>query len=268
MDAVLDKEYYVIRSNQGKVLTGLDIDWNKGWTHIAVCSASIPKTYYVIPTDCSLEINEGGVIKTIPIVKGNYNIQSFINIFTSLFPLYTSWTYSLSFPLGNSVVQTGKYTFSVSGNSSQPSIRATNVYLASLLGFEEDTWYTFTGNTLSSVKVVDLQSYDELIIKCDAVKNREKILQEIYTGANAYNSSIVFNNLSSDLNAKILNKVNGNVFTFILLDSNGNQIDLNGGYWSMIICLLKIDNINTAIKKYIGLRSEEIINSNSNGNTV
>jgi hypothetical protein len=90
------------------------------------------------------------------------------------------------------------------------------------------------------------------------VKNRESLLQEVYTAGNPYNTSVVWQNSDLLINAKILNPVTSNVYNFALLDSNDGLINLNGSEWSFVLCAFKISNVDMAIKSYLHLKMLEI----------
>jgi hypothetical protein len=99
--------------------------------------------------------------------------------------------------------------------------------------------------------VVNFQSYDELLICSDIVKNQWGLLQDIYSAGNAYNSSIVWVNSSLELNAKPINPVASNTYTFSLQDISGNLIELNGSEWSFVLCLFKVSDFEHIIKRFI-----------------
>lgn len=256
MNYPVDQEFYLVRSTNSIVNTTLNIDPNKGYTHVTVSSCSIPKTFYVLPNNCSLIINEGKTAYTFNFMAGNYTINSFISIFnTSISTSGCSYTYSVSYPNRNTQVDTGFFTFTVSNNSGiQPSFFTSNIYLGNIMGILENVVYNFSGNTLTSSTQINYQSYDELVLKSDIVSNKMSLLQEIYSADDLYQSSILWQNNNLQLNAKILNPLASNNYTFSLLDGDGNTINLNGNPWSMVICVFKISNIEKVIKDYIQLQ--------------
>ena len=252
MNNITQREYYVIRSSESKISTALNIDLSKDYDHITISSASVPKTYYVLPSDCALEVDEDGKVNTCNFLKGNYNLKSFAVIFKSVVEGVCLFGYSVNYPLSSTEIDTGKFTFVVDGNFGvQPKMRTSNIYLARVMGIKINVWYTFVSNSLKSVNVVNFQSYDELLIKSNIVKNKENLLQEIYSTGNPYNSSILFQNDNLPLNAKLVNNLTSSEFEFSLQDTDGNLIDLNGSEWSFVICIFKINNIDTIMKRFI-----------------
>lgn len=263
MNAIVEKQYFVVSSNQPSFTYELQIDPTVGFDHIAVSSASIPKTYYVLPNDCKLQITEGKNAFNVSFLKGNYSLTSFKSIFVqNILASGVGFTYSISYPSGTQL-DTGKFTFTVSNNGGvQPSFNVADTYLAKVMGFQPNISYSFVGNVLTSQNCVNFQSYDQILIKSDCVKNRESLLQEIYTAGNPYNTSVVWQNSDLLINAKILNPVSSNIYKFSLLDSNDGLINLNGSEWSFVLCAFKISNVDMAIKSYLHLKTLQMDKEN------
>ena len=96
------------------------------------------------------------------------------------------------------------------------------------------------------------------------VNNNANLLQEIYSSANQYNSSIIWNNHSLPMNAKLLNPTSTNFYQFALVDESGNLINLNGSEWSFVIMLFKISNFEETVKRFIELVMLQEQNKNLN----
>lgn len=259
MNAIVEKQYFLVSSNTPSFSTALDIDPSIGFDHISISSASIPKTYYVLPNDCVLQVTEGKNITNVSFLKGNYSLTSFKTIFTSnVAGSGVVYTYTISYPSQNQL-DTGKFTFAVSNNGGvQPTFLVTDTYLSRVMGLAVGVSYPFVSNSLTSANCVNFQSYDQILIKSNCVKNRESLLQEVYTAGNPYNTSVVWQNSDLLINAKILNPVTSNVYNFALLDSNDGLINLNGSEWSFVLCAFKISNIDMAIKSYLHLKTLEM----------
>ena len=110
---------------------------------------------------------------------------------------------------------------------------------------------------LLSKDVVNFQSYDELLIVSNMVKNERNLLQEIYSAANPYNSSIVWTNNSLPLNAKRLAPTSSNAYQFALTTEEGDLIDLNGSEWSFVLMFFKSSNIESVVKQFIAVNMLE-----------
>jgi hypothetical protein len=96
-----------------------------------------------------------------------------------------SYTYSITYPKSSSISDNGKYTFTVSNNSGvQPKFifpSASSSFLYQCFGFEPDSTNTFSGNTLISTNVINLQAEDCIFIRSDVCTNpNDNVLQEIY----------------------------------------------------------------------------------------
>lgn len=255
MDNLDDQEFFVVSSTTNPFQAYLDVDLARGFTHVVVTSACIPKTYYVLPEAATLTIVEAGGPVTVTLAAGNYNVNSFKTLFAAAcVSAGCAFTYVLTFPDSATGLQTSKYTFTVSGNGGvQPTFTVNDSYLARVMGFPLSNTQTFAANVLVSSNVVNFQSYDELMIISDMVKNKRSLLQEIYSSANVYNSSIVWTNNSLPLNAKKLNTTSCNVYSFALVTEANELIHLNGCEFSFIIMLFKASNYESVMKQYIAI---------------
>ena len=170
---------------------------------------------------------------TITIPAGNYTRNSFAAALKTLLTAESSnaWTYNIAIP--NILLQgdTGKYSFSVSGNGLvQPSfiLGANNIYKQ--MGLSPSTTYTFTLNSLVSTNICNFASEACLFLRSDMCYNNltsDNILQEIYPGGTSYNAYIPFVNINPELNARTLvNK--SQVYHYYLTDENNVDLNLNG----------------------------------------
>src|SRR5207248_3322004 len=126
-------------------------------------------------------LQEGVSSATITIPIGNYSRSSFLKQLQSLLNSASPnhWTYAISVPNTLATGDTGLYTYTVTGNTSQPQFNI-GKYLYEQLGFESNTIYTFSGGTLTSVNVVKFQLEDSIFIHSDIANNgTDNVLQEI-----------------------------------------------------------------------------------------
>ena len=254
MSLPLSSEYYVINSTESNFSTTLSIpDISIGFDHVTVMSINIPKSFYSLPEDGTLEVSENGVITTITFPKGNYTYNNtFMSQFNTLINAACTYTYTISY---QTIPDISKYTFSVSGNSGvQPVFTVSDAYLGGLLGLKQGVAYTFSGNSLVSDVALDFQPYDSLLLQSNIVRNSSKLLQEVYTSFTPYNSNVVFTNGNPVLNSKAIQKQATNVYSFTLVDSyTGLPVNLNNAPWSFVLCLFKADNLGEVIRDYINL---------------
>ena len=251
MDLPKDSELLLIKSVSSNFSYTLDIDLNKGYTHAIVSSVCIPKTYYVLPNNAILTVTEGTNTTNIIFSKGNYSYTSFQIAFNTNMSS-CNWDYSIVYNT-NTPPDIGKYQYNVTGNTSQPSFKTTDSFLASVLGIYPNITYNFSGNSFTSPNVIDFQAYDSLLLISDIVRNKNKILQEIFTNINQYNSSIVWQNNNYSLNCREIINLQSNNINFSLQDNSGNVVDLNGSEFSFVMILFKKNNIADIIKTFIEL---------------
>jgi hypothetical protein len=258
MDNLTECEFYVLTSTESSFTQTLPIDLEKKFTHVVVSSISIPKTYYILPNDCDLNIEINSVNYVVTFEKGNYNVNSFKFIFLNKINNLVGipCQFNMSFPVTATQVQTSKYTFSIIWTGpvlSQPIFSTSDFYLSRVMGLKQNVSYSFVGNVFTTPNIVNFQSYDELLINSDIVANKRKLLQEIFASGNVYNSSIIWQNASLPLTAKRLQPNVSNTYSFSLTTEAYDPVDLNGVEWSFVIMLFKASDYEELQKKYLKL---------------
>lgn len=272
MDLAHDKEYFIVSSSKStSVDVKLDVDLSIPYTHVLVSSIDIQKTWYSLPSNSSLTVNENGTIRTMVFPKGTYNIRSLRTYFLARAVIDLGWTYAMTIPDAQAGPDTSKYTWTVSGNGGvQPIFSTTDPYLADHLGIDENVNNAFVADSFTSTNVVIFQSVDFIWIFSSIVKNKTGLLQEVYVSNNAFNSTITFSPSNIESAAKRLTTTRNNIYRFTLLDSRSNRIDLNGGTWSMILCIFKAYSATEPIRRYIEykLKKEEILEENDESSEI
>lgn len=254
--------YYVNSANKSNItetnsnfsyqFTNLNLE---DFDRVVVLSASIPKSFYLIQSGFNTFILQEGITQTtITIPQGNYNRNSLASTVQSLLTSNSpnKWTYTISYPNINITADTGTYTFTVSGNSSQPSlIFTTSLY--EQLGFNINSTNPFVSNTLVSPNVTNLSIETTLFLHSNMSQNlnSDNVLQEIYSNGEASYSYINFINVCPHEYSKILNTSGSNVFNFYLTDEFGNIINTNGININFTIMVYKTNNIDRMIKGFL-----------------
>lgn len=220
----------------------LDIPLNT-YDRVVLLQAAIPKSYYVVQAGSNtFTLNESTSHVTITVPPGNYTRRSLQTVLTQLLTTNSphSWTYTIDYPNTTSEADTGKYAYSVSGNTSQPSFTFTT-FMYEQLGFNSNSTNAFIANTLSSSNVIKLIPEDTLFIRsniCD--NNGDNVLQEILTaGVSAFGIVEFFNHIPGSYAKKLTTNTN-NYFHFYLTDENANILNLNG--LNMVFSLLLYDS--------------------------
>lgn len=223
---------------------------------VTVLSLNIPKTYYMVQNgQNTMTLRENAVDTSITFTPGNYNRSNLKTVFQNLLNDNSSqgWSYVVSKPASNAV-DTGKYTFTVTGNGGlQPAFIFNEDYqLHEMLGFDVGITNTFTADSLTSTNVIKIQKEDSLFIRSDITGQHSlQILQEVYTHYTADYDHVAFENTNPLIYAKKINNHYTNVYHFQLTNENGKEIDLNGNNWTMTICLFNRDDTTDNINKYI-----------------
>src|SRR5665647_775037 len=152
------------------------------FTHVCVVDASIQKSYHLVQAGYNtFTVLENAVPRTIAITPACYSATVFATeVRTRLNTgAPAGWIYGMTKPTA-AMPSTGKWTYTVTGSATQPSIVTTsNVY--EQLGVNANSTYPFVAGALVSTNVMKMQSEDALYIHSDIVTDGvDDILQEIY----------------------------------------------------------------------------------------
>ena len=133
MACIDDFQYVYI--NSADRLSGSDADFtysinldpNNEFDHVTVKQIAVPKSYYSVSSGYNyFTLTELGFSIKVIIPAANYNRVSLALVIASQLnaasvSLGHGWTYVVSYPNANTVGDTGFYTYTVSGNTGQPT---------------------------------------------------------------------------------------------------------------------------------------------------
>jgi len=225
---------------------------NSDFDRICVLDISIPKSYYLVQSGTNtFTLEEDGKQATITITPANYNIRNLlVEIATRLNGASPNgWTYAVTYPSSDQP-DTGKFTYSVSGNGViQPSFIFTE-NLHYVLGFFPNTTNTFVADTLTSTHVVNLQRETTMYLHSNICSNdTDDILQEVFCNGNPDYSAITYSNTSPELTSKALTHTTSNTYYFRLTNEDNEEVHLNGHPMIITICAYKENAIYDLIRK-------------------
>lgn len=241
----------------------VDLGLNQ-YNSVCLVQASIPKSWFNMPTNYNtFTLTELSSSTTVTIPIGNYTK---INLATKLSSVLTSasvtlghnWVYTCSYP-PYTEPDDFKYTFTVTGNSgNQPIFTFSNSSPFRQIGFDVGS-YSFTANTLQSVNAINLSYVLRAFIKSNIVQETtDNILEEILSvGSFPPQSVIFFQQYSFDMNSKPLNTSTNNSWNFVLQDSYGQEIDLNGIPWAFTICFFQRNITHELHKQELLINNEQ-----------
>jgi hypothetical protein len=251
--------YNRIAGTNSNFTINLTIDQTQNFDRVVLIQASIPKTYYQIATPNNIfTLSENEIITRITIPPGNYSKVSFRKALQTLLNSFSSqgWVYTISEDNILQQADTGKYTFTVTGNTSQPSIIFNSTdYCYEQMGFNANSCNIFVSNTLISTNVCNFSLESTLFIHSDICQNStsDNILQDIYTCGYGFNSFIRYDQLNPELNAKPFTGKSG-IYNFYLTDENSVPINTNGININLTLCIYKHSEIEKDLESYIEMR--------------
>jgi len=240
----------------------INLPKDKDYDRVCVLQAILPKSFYLVssPTNRFI-LSENGVETEIAVTPGNYNARSWLTLMANQLTTNSSqgWIYTITFPNSVTEVETGKFTYFVSGNGGiQPKfIFSETTKVDEQFGFSGGSTNTFVGDQLTSVNVVKFQVEDVVFIHSDLAYNNDMssktdVLQEIYASSTPNFTNIIFQNTGlCEAYSKQLLSGNNNVYSFNLTDEKENHIHLNGLDCVITILIYKKDNINKLIANTI-----------------
>jgi hypothetical protein len=171
------------------------------------------------------------------------------------------YQYTISYENISNTQDTGKLTFSVSGNSgNQPQFSFVDG-MYEQLGFESNTTYNFNSDSLTSVNIINLNPEATLFIRSNICQNsQDNILQNIITPLNSSFSYIVFENKCPKEYSKIFNVNGSNVFEFTITNEAGEIIDFNGLNVVFTLMLYKRDRTSELHSDFIKMKTMSKMN--------
>lgn len=259
----VENPYYVYIDSR-KRLSGTDSNFSyqiqfspdQDYTHITLLNALIPKSYYLIPEhNNTFQLQEGLQIVSIDIPIGNYFLQAWQSTLSSLLTANSpnGWVYNVTYPAATGA-DTGKLRYSVTNNTSQPSIIVSSLFEP--FGFFMNTTNTFINDSLNSTTVINLQSETRLLLHCSLVNNpaEDNVLISINATSNVSFSTISYINYAPEYRSHRITSQLSQTVSFSLTDESGNILDLNGLNMNLTLMFFKKDPINDIIRNYLKMQ--------------
>jgi hypothetical protein len=205
------------------------------FNRVVLMRAEIPKSYYLVQASLNtFTLTENGVSATVTVPIGDYLLTTFQAVLPPLLNAVSpnGWTYSMTYPNINTSANTGKYTWSVTGNGGlQPSFTFTANFFEPF-GFNPSSTNTFIGNSLTSANVVKLQVEDRIFIHSNIVEGRgiqdQNVLADINAISSPDYSTIIYECYAPQYSSKRFKGNAGNTYNFSISDEAGTLLNTNG----------------------------------------
>lgn len=237
---------------------------NNAFDTVCLVQASLPKSFYNMPSGYNtFTLKENATSVTVTIPAGSYtriNLQSVLATrLTAASP--NGLTYTVSYP-ASTVADTFHYTFTVNSSTIAVEFIFSSISPYRQLGFEIGT-YTFTAgtgtSTLESVNSLNLSFILRAFIKSNLVADAtDSILEEILNFGSYPASSVVhYQQYNFDMNSRKLSPSNKTSWNFVIQDSFGREIDLNGIPWAFSIVFYQRNSTHEIHKTELMITNEE-----------
>lgn len=253
MSRIDDKQIVFINSSDrtsgtdGNFTFSINLRPDNNFDRVTVLEAGIPKSFYSVQTgENTFTLTEGIASATITLPIGNYTRSSLKTELAALLVSSSpnSWTYAIAIPNQQKECDNGHYTFTVTGNTSQPSFSFNSTTsLAEMMGFNNSLTYTFSANRLESVNVTNLQPFQAVNIHSNLVSpdyaqgvNTDILATIICNTGQATYSNVGY--ICPDVEAFSRTLASGatSVATFTLTDEQNTLLDLNGVNCQLVLC--------------------------------
>lgn len=231
------------------------LDSNVKYDSVCILSCSIPKSYYLVQDGYnSFTLTEDDVSVVITLPPGNYSRRTFQTVLKNTLNNNSvkGWTYDITYP--STGADTGKFTYSVSNNSSiQPIFSfssSSTVY--EQMGFDMNSTNVFNNDTLISSNILKFQVENNLFIASDLVASSmgKNILLSIPCTFPDY-TDIHYETREIIAQSRPLSTNNNNVYRFTLINEDGIKMNLNGLNMTMTIMIYQKDDFFEMAKQYI-----------------
>jgi hypothetical protein len=250
-------------TNNSFVSAPIDIGINK-FDSVCLVSASIPKSFYNMPSGYNTFSLREITTRTITIPVGNYNKNNLITVLAT--QLNTGapvgWIYTVSYP-ANTGADTFKLTFAVTGNGgTQPRFTfQTTTSPFRQLGFDEGSVNDFVANSLVSTNAINLSYILRAFIKSNICRNaQDGILEELLNiGSFPSLSVMYYQQFNFDMNTREYNSDFTNSWQFTLVDGFDQIIELNGISWAFSLVFYQRNNTHELHKTDLQIKNEERI---------
>lgn len=267
-----DHQIFYIDSNKRKTGTtsnfSIELILNNDiqYDRVVMLDFSCPKSYYIIPDGRNtFTLVQGLSTYAVTIPPANYTRTSLASVLQNMLNAASSFVYAVTYQKINVTGDNGLLKFTVTGNAGvQPQFIFSNNSPYEQLGFNIDT-YSFTGDILNSVNVINLAQEPTLFISSDICQNKnDSILQNIFTSADSSFSFVNWHNSSPYEYSKNFSQSRSNIYSFTLTNENNEEINLNG--LNMVFTIMvyksnKIDNLMKAYIKYKTLQTNGILSA-------
>jgi len=239
---------------------------------IVCMSCLIPKSYYLIQTGINdtFTLTESGSSASVTLSAGNYTLNSLKTNLASKLNIASphSYTYAITYP-SSTQVDTGKLTFTVSGNGSvQPSFTFSSSSPYEILGFAINSTNTFVSSSLTSTNVIKLQKEDAIKILSDVCD--DGLLCVIFAGADPVYSNIVYRCVDVSGQSKKISSNGKDVYSFSICNEDNIKMNLNGQ--NIVLELLIYKDQSTHLISHArmaqGFMKYSLINDQQNNNLL
>mgnify|MGYP006286284945 CR=1 FL=1 len=267
----LSEEQIIIHINSNERLQGthsefsarVELPRDKSYDSVCLLQAYIPKSYYLVQEGRnSFILEEDSTQVDIIVPIGNYSrrsLQTKLNfLLNSISP--NNWVYQVSYPNINSEPELGKFTFTVSNNTSQPKFIFNNSF-AEILGFNKNSDNSFSLDILVPPNVMNLQIENTVYIHSNICNTGNSDILALAIGNNDNSFRYIsyqVNNVEAST-CRLLTR-DKNTYNFILTNENNEVLNTNGINVILVLLIYKKNPFYDRGLKYMRYKIAENFN--------
>lgn len=234
------KHKHIEYVNSSLRLNGSHTDFNckivlpvdEQYTHCALLDFVCPGSFYSVTTrNNSIVVEENSLQRVVAVDVGNYDIKSFRAVLQNALNSgqHTGYSYTITYNSSTTTVDNGLYTYTcTTGGNPQPKFLITGG-LYEQMGFDMDSVYVFSSDTLTSTNVVNFRPKTRIQLHCSDMVGEfsNNILQQIIDLDGDF-KYIQFVNNNIQETCKKFTKTKTEVYNFQIRDRDGQLLDTNG----------------------------------------
>lgn len=260
MNHIVNKEYHIITGKTNPFTVEIPLSKINEFKYVLLSGCSIPKSWYALPDGGTLYLTIDATEYQVPIPACNPNPISLGTFVKNYMHITYGVNITMRYPDPRVELDTNKFTVSYIG--SEMKIRCSNLFLAHMVGLDDEKSESTQLGSWISPYPLDFQSHNKISILTDLVSG--KSLKEIVANTTPYNSYIEY--VCPDLSSHfrhLSNSLAKGIYKFTIVDENSLLINFGNQVVTLSLCFFNTSEIDNIHREWISAQSSIMLNSES-----